>query len=66
MAYVSLITNLESILLISGQRLLDLYLEIYCRNDAFSRANNKYYLRNEFDFRKVHGIINTSGLLQSK
>ena len=47
MAYVSLITNLESILLISGQRLLDLYLEIYCHmssgNDAVSRANNKYY-----------------------
>ena len=24
------------------------------------------YLRNEFDFWKVHGIMNTSGLLQSK
>ena len=23
------------------------------------------YLRNEFDFRKVHGIMNTLGLLQS-
>ena len=23
------------------------------------------YLRNEFDFWKVHGIMNTSGLLQS-
>ena len=25
-----------------------------------------YHLRNEFDFRNVHGIMNTSGLLQSK
>ena len=24
------------------------------------------YLRNEFDFWKVHGIMNTSGVLQSK
>ena len=24
------------------------------------------YLRNEFDFWKVHGIMNTAGLLQSK
>ena len=24
------------------------------------------YLRNEFDFWNVHGIMNTSGLLQSK
>ena len=24
------------------------------------------YLRNEFDYRKVHGIMNTSGLLQSQ
>ena len=24
------------------------------------------HLRNEFDFWKVHGIMNTSGLLQSK
>ena len=24
------------------------------------------YLRNEFDFGKIHGIMNTSGLLQSK
>ena len=27
---------------------------------------NCLYLRNEFDFWKVHGIMNTSGLLQSK
>ena len=26
----------------------------------------KVYLRNEFDFWKVHGIMNTSDLLQSK
>ena len=25
----------------------------------------KFYLRNEFDFWKVHGIMNTSGLLQT-
>ena len=25
-----------------------------------------HYLRNEFDFLRVHGIMNTSGLLQSK
>ena len=25
-----------------------------------------YYFRNEFDFWKVHGIMNSSGLLQSK
>ena len=25
-----------------------------------------FYLRNEFNFWKVHGIMNTSGLLQSK
>ena len=24
------------------------------------------YLRNEFDFWKIHGILNTSGLVQSK
>ena len=24
------------------------------------------YLRNEFNFKNVHGIMNTSGLLQSK
>ena len=24
------------------------------------------HLRNEFNFRKVHGIMNTSGLVQSK
>ena len=63
MAYVSLITNLESILLISGQHLLDLYLEIYCHmssgNDAFSRADNKYYyckfgnFREDFIFAKL-------------
>ena len=29
-------------------------------------AFSSLYLRNEFDFWKVHGIMNTSGLLQSK
>ena len=27
---------------------------------------HRFYLRNQFDFLKVHGIMNTSGLLQSK
>ena len=30
------------------------------------KKNLKVHLRNEFDFCKVHGIKNTSGLLQSK
>ena len=31
-----------------------------------TRSGNVNYLRNEFNFWKVHGIMNTSGLLQRK
>ena len=33
-----------------------------CSNDMVVSG----YLRNEFNFWKVHGIMNTSGLVQSK
>ena len=36
--------------------------ELFCKGTILQRN----YLRNEFDFWKVHGIMNTSGLLQSK
>ena len=37
----------------------------YLRMNFFS-AWPKLYLKNEFNFSNVHGIMNTSGLLQSK
>ena len=39
-------------------------LEIYI--NIFNGMNALKYLRNEFNFWNVHGIMNTSGLLQRK
>ena len=40
--------------------------EVIWRHLINSHVIEENHLRNEFDFWKVHGILNTSGLLQSK
>ena len=53
----------------NGKKMLGLqhFFENEIRDSKFSAAQTSYdYLRNELDFWKVHGIMNTSGLLQSK
>ena len=51
------------------------YIHMHFRLDFNMEANimnpdqtylGQYCFRNKFDFRNVHGIMNTSGLLQSK
>ena len=45
-----------------------IFYSINISNMAFKSSGNQsvVHLRNKFNFWKIHGIMNTSGLLQSK
>ena len=49
-----------------GFMFCDLHVSSNNPSSGDINSSNLSWLRNEFDFWKVHGIMNTSGLLQSK